>query len=268
MEQGEGVAEDAAAGFGVDEAPHLREEVFAFFAFHEAVVGGGVHERDVFVGCEQLLADAADDLNVVEVATVLEFAALVGDLFWLGRWPRHSADADFFIAGLNLGKERIEATGIGMHGLCEGEHAAVLERGGGQGIALFRIEPVPGVGGEDQVEGLFAGLPVFKARVDDGDLRECGEFVAGDAGEVGSHFETDDAATAAGERQGSLTGSAADFEDMGCGGVEAGVREEVVEDLRVSFVAATVIDVGDLVEGACAADSRLVIHGWCVWRER
>ena len=104
--------------------------------------------------------------------------------------------------------------------------------------------------------------PTLKAGVVDGDARKFGQLTARDAGEVRAHFDADDAATAAGQRQGCLSGPAADFEDVGEGRVETCLREEIVQDRRGTIPAAEIVELGDLVEGACPANSGVFIHGW------
>ena len=145
--------------------------------------------------------------------------------------------------------------------LGEGEQACGAESGGGPGVAELRVDPVPGIGGEDNVELEIAGLPIFKAGIDDGDLREVGELAAGKGGEVRTHFDTNDLTAPVNEGDGGLARAAADFEDLGIGRVDGGLGEQVVENMRRDGAATLVVEIRDLVEGGGAADARLFVHG-------
>ena len=75
VQDGEDVAADAACGATGDEAAHLGEKVLSLPWLHQAVIGGGGHHRDIFFSGEFFNVDAADDLNVVEVAAAFNLFA-------------------------------------------------------------------------------------------------------------------------------------------------------------------------------------------------
>jgi hypothetical protein len=130
--------------------------------------------------------------------------------------------------------------------------AAGPERGGRPGAAGGGLDPVKGLRGEDQIEGLGLQGPGLERRRDDLDPRVRTALPRGQRGERFPGLERRDRVASGRQRQRDLAGAAADLEDPGTGR-ELGQRHDRVDRLRRVSRPDLVVEGGDLVEGGGVA---------------
>jgi hypothetical protein len=110
MQDGKLMLADLAAGTGVDQPAHLREEPLASRWLQKPMVGSGAHHVHVLVGGKVGGPYVADDPHVFEISAVLDLLARVGNLLRQRRRPAgRVALADGGVTGLNFDEERVEA---------------------------------------------------------------------------------------------------------------------------------------------------------------
>lgn len=134
---------------------YLPVEPLALPVAHCDVAGEGVEQIDVPVGVVGGRPVELRDVNDLEQPACLDLASLVRQLAW--PWDRRvgrQSLTDLVVDLLDLDEERIPVVGDDVLCSPERELAPRSQCFGGLHAADTRVDPMPGRGGEDQIERL------------------------------------------------------------------------------------------------------------------
>jgi hypothetical protein len=204
---------EAAAGPLAQPAPDFAVEPVALPLGHGDVAGEGVEQADVLVGGVLNFPAEAADRDIGEQAGRFYLGPLVGQFAGLGEMrARGQALVDLVVDALDLLEEPVTP---GRERMCrrpEGKMAALAQQFPGLAVANGRVDPVPGGGGIDQVKAGLRRLPALEGLVHDRHLREPGEVTPCLGCQIGADLKAGDLEPALRERNGRLTGRAANLQ--------------------------------------------------------
>ena len=212
----------------------------------QRVPGGGATVLSPFLwSTTSPLSPASQGSILSETAGTAVVSATISSL-GAGTRPRigigRKALADLLVDLLQLPKERVTAIRKDVAGISEGKVTSAAKGLPRLAVPHFRIDPLPGGGGEHQVEGQVS-VPVLEVAQDHLGA-EADKVPAGGDHEIGARLDAGDLKAAAGQREGCLAGGTADLQDA-ISRAEAGRGDELPKQLLGVVGASTLVGFGD-----------------------